>query len=170
MEKIEFAPARISLGFLTLFWVGNLAFTVFLFSVPLFSTEWPLVITCAICGLLLLPLVAMMLALCLRSFTRRSLITLTAEGVTDHRISATQLRWQDVQWQTYPDRKGGPEIMVQSVLLNPRVPVTGVFWPYRFLARFYGAIGMPAYPVMPLGTGVSADEIAAAFRKFRKPA
>lgn len=170
MEKIEFPPARIGLAGLTLFWTCNLGFVGFMLAAPWHQTELAVILTCVIGGLIVAPFVAIMLGLCFRTMRLRSVITLTREGVTDHRISPQEIRWQDLQWQTYPKRKGGPEVIVQSVLLEPRVAVAGVFWPYRLLARFYGAIDMPAYPVMPFGTGVSADEIAKAFRKFRKPA
>lgn len=169
MEKITFPPARIGLAGLTLFWTGNLGFVLFLLAAPWHQTEMAVIVTCIICGLILAPFVAIMLALCARTLMLHSVITLTQHGVTDHRISHQELRWQDLRWQTYPKRKGGPEIMVQSVLLEPRLPLTRVFWPYRLLARFYGSIGMPAYPVMPFGTGLSADEIAQAFARFKKP-
>lgn len=169
MEKIEFPPARIGLAGLTLFWLGNGGFADFLLAAPWHQTELAVIVTCVISGLVLVPIVAVMLAQAFRAMTRRSLITLTPEGLTDHRISPQQLRWSDLDWQTYPAQKGGPPVLVQSVMLRPKVPLGRVFWTYRLLARFYGTIGMPAYPVLPCGTGVSADEIAQAFRKFRKP-
>lgn len=169
MDSIDFPPARIRLAGLTLFWLGNGGFAAFLLAAPWHQTELAVIITCVICGLILVPIVAFMLTQAFRAVTRRSLITLTPDGVTDHRISPQQLSWSDLDWQTYPAQKGGRPVLVQSVMLRPKVLLGRVFWTYRLLARFYGALDLPAYPVLPFGTGVSADEIAAAFARFKRP-
>ena len=56
MDPIEIRPKRGRLFGLCLFWAGNLAFTAFLLAAPWHQTEWPVILTCVVGGLLLLPL------------------------------------------------------------------------------------------------------------------
>jgi|GEM_PF-1875245 len=162
MDPIEIRPKRGRLFGLCLFWAGNLAFTAFLLAAPWHQTEWPVILTCVVGGLLLLPLAIGMFSLLARCLTRPTLIRLSASGITDFRISSTEMPWQGLVWQAYPSAD-----LAQSVLVTPTLPLNSVFWPYRVLLPLYQAFDLPSYPILTLGSGLSGPELAAAFASFQ---
>ncbi len=163
MESIVLPPRRLGLIILSAFWGGSLLFALWLLAAPAHQTEMAVILTCLLCGLILLPLSACLTAICVKSLSLPTLLTLDRRGLTDHRLSADPIAWKDLTWRAVKSAKAN-----QTVMISPKHPIRP-YWPYLPLAALYRGLRLPPYPVLAMGTGKTGTEIATAIRRFRAP-
>jgi hypothetical protein len=163
-EHVTFGPTRFWPRFQAVLWtletllgVGAVAGGVW----QLAEGRWPVGAGLVVMGAVLAPVGLSMAGLSwITARARGPVVEMTPLGFRDIRISADLIPWQGFRWDLCAAGRGRVSLQVGSA--QP----CRLRWPTRLQAPLNRLTGNPPWTVLTLGTGASAEDIAAQLRRF----